>query len=70
MISAGNIKIGYTSDTRADIPEKSLDYLRGSDLLFIDAIVPPQYTIAKHMNYSDAVRIAGELDARSFRCVH
>lgn len=70
VISAGGLKIGYTSDTRADIPQKSLDCLHGADLLFIDAIVPPNYTLAKHMNYSDAVRLAGELGAGTFRCVH
>lgn len=70
VISAGDVRIGYTSDTRADIPPESLRALAGVDLLLIDALVPPRFQISKHMNYREACEIAKYLGAGEFRCVH
>ncbi len=69
-IESEGIAIGYTSDTRADIPEESRAQLKDLDLLVIDAIVPPEMHLNKHMNYQEACRLAEELGARTFRCVH
>lgn len=60
----------YTSDTRADIPEESMRLLEGADLLLVDAIVPPELHLSKHMNYAEALGLARRLKAREFRCVH
>ncbi|MDD1678728.1 MAG: MBL fold metallo-hydrolase [Methanomicrobiales archaeon] len=62
--------IGYTADTRADIPMESRTLLEDLDLLFIDAIVPPEIHLNKHMNYEEACSLAHSLGARSFYCVH
>ena len=62
--------IAYTGDTRADIPERSMGLLRGADLLILDAIVPPEIRINKHMNYGEAEELARRSGARSFRFVH
>jgi phosphoribosyl 1,2-cyclic phosphate phosphodiesterase len=62
--------VGYTADTRADIPDESRALLKKMDLLLIDAIVPPQIHLSKHMNYQDACNLAQALEARTFRCVH
>jgi phosphoribosyl 1,2-cyclic phosphate phosphodiesterase len=70
VIEKDGYKIGYTADTRKDIPEKSSALLSGSDLLFIDALMPEGYTISKHMNYLDACSLARELHPGDFRCVH
>ncbi|MDD5143847.1 MBL fold metallo-hydrolase [Methanoregula sp.] len=70
LFETGSAKIGFTSDTNRDIPEKSLALLSGLDLLLLDALAPSHYSIAKHMNYLDACTLAGELAPREFRCVH
>ena len=70
VISDGETRIGYTADTRADIPAASLQAFTGVDLLFIDALVPPQFNIPKHMNYREACEVAGRIGASEFRCVH
>ena len=70
VISNGDVRIGYTSDSRADIPPASLEILSGVDLLFIDALVPPRFHIPKHMNYREACEVARYLGAGEFRCVH
>ena len=63
-------RVGFTSDTNIDIPQKSLDLLTDLDLLIVDAIVPSSITIHKHMNYLDACTLAGRLAPKDFRCVH
>jgi phosphoribosyl 1,2-cyclic phosphate phosphodiesterase len=70
LIESQKAAIGYTADTRADIPTETRARLRDLDLLLIDAMVPPTIHLNKHMNYQEACDLAGELDARTFRCVH
>jgi phosphoribosyl 1,2-cyclic phosphate phosphodiesterase len=62
--------IAYTGDTREDIPGCSRALLSGVDLLILDAIVPPEIRLNKHMNYQEASDLAGESGAREWRCVH
>jgi phosphoribosyl 1,2-cyclic phosphate phosphodiesterase len=69
-IESDSAVIGYTSDTRADIPAESRALLKDVDLLLIDAIVPPEIHLNKHMNYQEACGLARDLGARTFRCVH
>lgn len=70
VFEKGGIRVGYTSDTNRDIPQKSLDLLKNLDLLLLDALVPSNLTITKHMNYLDACTLAESLHAKAFRCVH
>jgi phosphoribosyl 1,2-cyclic phosphate phosphodiesterase len=70
LIEANGKKIAFTSDTNADIPQKSLDLIQSCDLLLADALVPSGIRIPKHMNYLDACTLAQSLDASVFRCVH
>jgi phosphoribosyl 1,2-cyclic phosphate phosphodiesterase len=63
-------RVAFTSDTNIDIPEKSLNLLSNLDLLLLDAFVPSDITIHKHMNYLDACTLAGSLSPKEFRCVH
>jgi len=70
LIEADGVKIGFTSDTNADIPTKSLGLLKNLDLLLLDALVPPEIHIPKHMNYFDACLLAKNLTPTQFRCVH
>lgn len=70
LIRDRHIRIGYTSDTNACIPEESMHCLEDLDLLLIDALVPPGWHIPKHMNYKEAVSLAGRLRSADFRCVH
>lgn len=71
VISSGNMaKIGYTSDSRADMPRKTLGLLSGADMLFIDALVPPGIHISKHMNYQEACATAKSLEVKDLRCIH
>jgi phosphoribosyl 1,2-cyclic phosphate phosphodiesterase len=62
--------IAYTGDTRADIPERSRELLSGVDLLVLDAIVPPEIRLTKHMNYQEALQMAREAAPGGFRFVH
>jgi len=70
LVECNGARIGFTSDTNADIPHKSLDLLRDLDLLLIDALVPSGIRIHKHMNYLDACTLAQNLKPADFRCVH
>jgi phosphoribosyl 1,2-cyclic phosphate phosphodiesterase len=63
-------RVGFTSDTNIDIPQKSLDLLGDLDLLLLDAIAPSNVRITKHMNYLDACTLAGQLAPVDFQCVH
>jgi phosphoribosyl 1,2-cyclic phosphate phosphodiesterase len=64
------IRIGFTSDTNIDIPQQSLDLLTDLDLLLLDALVPSDIRIHKHMNYLDACTLARSLEPDEYRCVH
>lgn len=70
LIECNGARIGFTSDTNADIPKKSLDLLYDLDLLLVDALVPSDIRIHKHMNYLDACTLAQQLKPKEFRCVH
>jgi phosphoribosyl 1,2-cyclic phosphate phosphodiesterase len=70
LFETENSRIGFTSDTNRDIPEKSLDLLSDLDLLLLDALVPSRAMIPKHMNYLDACALAEQLAPVDFRCVH
>jgi phosphoribosyl 1,2-cyclic phosphate phosphodiesterase len=62
--------VAYTGDTRADIPDRSKELLAGADLLVLDAIVPPEIRLNKHMNSDEAARLAREAAPGDFRLVH
>jgi phosphoribosyl 1,2-cyclic phosphate phosphodiesterase len=62
--------VAYTGDTRADMPARSKELLEGADLLVLDAIVPPEIRLTKHMNYAEAVGVARDARPREFRLVH
>jgi phosphoribosyl 1,2-cyclic phosphate phosphodiesterase len=72
LIEDEDVVVAYTADTREDIPAKSRDLLRETDidLLFVDAIAPEGYNISKHMNYLEAVRFVSDVGAKDYRCVH
>jgi phosphoribosyl 1,2-cyclic phosphate phosphodiesterase len=63
-------RIGFTSDTNINIPQQSLHLLTDLDLLLLDALVPSDITIHKHMNYLDACTLAQSLEPEEYRCVH
>jgi len=63
-------RVGFTSDTNIDIPERSLELLGDLDLLLLDALVPSDINIHKHMNYLDACTLAERLSPADYRCVH
>jgi phosphoribosyl 1,2-cyclic phosphate phosphodiesterase len=70
LFETGKSNVGFTSDTNSDIPQRSLDLLGNLDLLLLDALVPSDVTISKHMNYLDACMLADRLKPKDFRCVH
>lgn len=70
LFETENTRVGFTSDTNRDIPQQSLDLLFDLDLLLLDAIVPSNITIQKHMNYLDACTLAQQLEPGDYRCVH
>jgi phosphoribosyl 1,2-cyclic phosphate phosphodiesterase len=70
LFENGGSRVGFTSDTNTDIPQQSLDLLFDLDLLLLDALVPSDIRIHKHMNYLDACTLAHGLKAQEYRCVH
>jgi phosphoribosyl 1,2-cyclic phosphate phosphodiesterase len=70
VISCNGSNVGYTADTRADIPERSRKLLSDADLLLADALAPRGYHVFKHMSYEEACQMATDLNAKDFRCVH
>jgi phosphoribosyl 1,2-cyclic phosphate phosphodiesterase len=70
VFETNGVRIGYTSDTNRDIPQKGLDLLENLDLLLLDALVPSHITITKHMNYLDACTLAEQLHPKTFQCIH
>jgi len=44
-------RVGFTSDTNRDIPQKSLDLLTNLDLLLLDALVPSDITIRVYLRH-------------------
>jgi phosphoribosyl 1,2-cyclic phosphate phosphodiesterase len=70
LFETGKSRVGFTSDTNIDIPQRSLDLLGNLDLLLLDALVPSSVTIHKHMNYLDACMLADRLKPKDCRCVH
>jgi phosphoribosyl 1,2-cyclic phosphate phosphodiesterase len=70
IIEKNRSRIGYTSDTNREIPQKTRTLLDQPDLLLLDALVPSGVHINKHMNYKDACDLAKSLGSAEFRCVH
>jgi phosphoribosyl 1,2-cyclic phosphate phosphodiesterase len=70
LLETGESRVAFTSDTNIDIPQKSLDLLTNLDLLLLDAFVPSDMTIHKHMNYLDACILARNLSPKEYRCLH
>ena len=70
LITDGRKKIIITGDTSKNIPEKSLQLMLEPDLLIANAIIPPLWTIPKHMNSKEAMDIARELSAKKVILTH
>ena len=70
LFETDDSRVGFTSDTNADLPQKSLDLLTNLDLLLLDALVPSDITIPTHMNYFDACSLAHNLAPKDWRCIH
>lgn len=70
LFETDNSRIGFTSDTNSNIPQRSLDLLGDLDLLLMDAIVPSDIRIQKHMNYLDACMLAQQVQPVDYRCIH
>lgn len=70
IIRDGDTKIVITGDTNPDIPKKSLEFMKGPDLLIADAIVPPHIHIKKHMNSEEAMALARKLNAKEVVFTH
>ncbi|MEM2123988.1 MAG: MBL fold metallo-hydrolase [Methanolinea sp.] len=70
LVTDGDVRIGYTSDTNRNIPGRTRELLEGVDLLLVDALLPGRLHVPKHMNYEEACALAEELGVADFRCVH
>lgn len=70
IVREGHKKAVITSDTNKEIPEESLDRLKNADLMLADAIMPPGYNIAKHMNAEEAVDLGRSLAIKNLKLTH
>ncbi|MCD1293686.1 ATP-binding protein [Methanocella sp. CWC-04] len=59
-----------TGDTNLEIPERSLDLMRDTDLLLADAIFPRDIRVQKHMNIDDAVYLSKKVNAKRSIFIH
>jgi phosphoribosyl 1,2-cyclic phosphate phosphodiesterase len=69
-IDDGRRVVVITSDTKMDIPERSLELMNGADLMLADAITPPGYTISKHMTADEAIALGEKLGAKRLLLTH
>ena len=63
-------KVGYSSDTNPDLPPETMKELFGCDLLFLDALMPADVHIGKHMNVAEAYDLARKLSPKEYYYVH
>ncbi len=70
ILNDGRSKIVITGDTAKDIPEKSIELMAEPDLLIADAIIPPRFTLPKHMNAKEAMELASLLGAKNVVLTH
>ncbi|MDD4299230.1 MAG: MBL fold metallo-hydrolase [Methanomicrobium sp.] len=70
VIECGGKKIGFSSDTNDCLNENTLNALKGCDILFLDALMPPSVHIGKHMNYAQALSLSEKLTPKEFYVVH
>ena len=63
-IECDGFKIVITGDTNKDIPKKSLQLMRGPDLLIINVIAPEGFKLRKHLNAKDALLISKKLNSK------
>jgi phosphoribosyl 1,2-cyclic phosphate phosphodiesterase len=69
-IDDGRKVVIITSDTKMEIPEKSLELMKDADLMLADAITPPGYTISKHMTADEAIELAERLGTKRLILTH
>lgn len=70
LVQNGEKRVVITGDTNENIPEESLDLMKGADLLIADGIAPPGYHLKKHMNADEAVRLGERLGAKDLKLTH
>ncbi|MDY6931251.1 MAG: MBL fold metallo-hydrolase [Halobacteriota archaeon] len=63
-------KLVVTSDTRIEIPKKSLDAMMDADLIIADAITPPEIKVEKHMSSKEALELADSLGIEKVILTH
>ncbi|MDY6959171.1 MAG: MBL fold metallo-hydrolase [Halobacteriota archaeon] len=69
-VKEGDKKLVVTSDTRREIPQKSMDVMMCADLMIADAITPTEFKVIKHMNTKEALELAETLDVREVILTH
>lgn len=69
-IEDGHKVVVITSDTKMELSERSLELMKGADLMLADAITPPGYTISKHMTADEAVALGERLGTRRLILTH
>ncbi|MDY6966012.1 MAG: MBL fold metallo-hydrolase [Halobacteriota archaeon] len=69
-VREGENKLIITGDTRKEIPSKSLNIMKGADIMIADAITPPNYKVMKHMNLEEAMELGEELGAKKLILTH
>ncbi|HUW68143.1 MAG TPA: MBL fold metallo-hydrolase [Candidatus Nanoarchaeia archaeon] len=70
LIRENDKKVIISGDTNEHIPSQSLEIMQDADLLIVDAIVPPDINLAKHMNSEQASELARNLGAKKTVFTH
>jgi phosphoribosyl 1,2-cyclic phosphate phosphodiesterase len=63
-------KLVISGDTNKKIPDESLKLIKNPDVFIVDAIVPPEYKVKKHMNAEEAMELSKEIGAKKTILTH
>ena len=69
-IEADGAVFVYSCDTTDQLSARTLDTMKGADLLLLDGIFPPEVHISKHMYIRETELLAEKLSPKEFWCLH
>lgn len=69
-IEYDGFKVVVSGDTNRDLPQKSISEMENPDLFIVEALAPETYRFRKHMNSSEALSLAKQINAGKVVLTH
>jgi phosphoribosyl 1,2-cyclic phosphate phosphodiesterase len=69
-IENDGFRVVVSGDTNRDVPQKSISEIENTDLFIVEALAPETYRFRKHMNSSEALSLARQINARKVVLTH